>query len=605
MELNKFAPTKKNLNIYRGNATNQVLELKLNGNYTRDGIREYTQQLSNELEAKGFSGEMEVALKYEENWRAGYFSKVGEPIRLYEYHDSDNDITGEPEHFDEFRIYILRRPTAGGCDNKNNDCLYNCLVQALNDDNPFKTALNFKRQLGLQRDDMVDISKMPIIEEKLKNKYQINVEGDHIYTSSVKSLHQINVILQNGHYTLKKNTSVVSKYFNKNEKKPIIWENCTGNVKVYDGTHFEMDYKDFKNERQHFVTSPYVFIPKTQKKSMEETLDEFKKQADELKKHSKGVINLYKTGSHYNTALSLFNRFQNTITPDEISQQESQFLMKGTMAAMIWAEKYEGLAYKYDVTSMYPYLLQNPKFLIPVKKGECITLTNKEFQNKKVLSYGIYRAKIENENKKLFKTNVNNYYTHIDINQARVLGLKITMLEDNSPNAVIYSRDKLENANRIFKKFVTFLFDLKKKKVSGSKQILNILWGALSEINNSNYRYNTETNDTVTIPENNEITSIKPVDEKIILINCIKQTKCYKSNWGRIAPFVIAKGREMINNIMKNHIEHIKRVHTDGIISDVKLKIETGNELGELKYEGYCKNVKIVNNIKIIGDFVI
>ena len=65
----------------------------------------------------------------------------------------------------------------------------------------------------------------------------------------------------------------------------------------------------------------------------------------------------------------------------------------------------------------------------------------------------------------------------------------------------------------------------------------------------------------------------------------------------------MAKGRSTIAKIIEPHIEHVKRVHTDGFITDTKLNIKTGKDLGDLKYEGYCENVVIHNNIKIVGKF--
>jgi hypothetical protein len=54
---------------------------------------------------------------------------------------------------------------------------------------------------------------------------------------------------------------------------------------------------------------------------------------------------------------------------------------------------------------------------------------------------------------------------------------------------------------------------------------------------------------------------------------------------------------------MEPYIEHVKHVHTDGFITDVALDLKTGNDLSQVKFEGYVENCVIHNNIKIVGNF--
>ncbi len=46
---------------------------------------------------------------------------------------------------------------------------------------------------------------------------------------------------------------------------------------------------------------------------------------------------------------------------------------------------------------------------------------------------------------------------------------------------------------------------------------------------------------------------------------------------------------------MKDHIDELVFIHTDGFISKTKLNIQVGTNLGDLKYCGYCKNTQIIN----------
>ena len=97
-------------------------------------------------------------------------------------------------------------------------------------------------------------------------------------------------------------------------------------------------------------------------------------------------------------------------------------------------------------------------------------LTQKEFETKKFVSYGIYKCKIKpssNINKnKLFRFSKINYYTHIDINSAIEEKFEIEMIEDRNLNMLYYFRNCLIQDYLLFKLFIDYIFDLKKKEVS-------------------------------------------------------------------------------------------------------------------------------------------
>ena len=81
------------------------------------------------------------------------------------------------------------------------------------------------------------------------------------------------------------------------------------------------------------------------------------------------------------------------------------------------AAPYEEVAYKYDVNSMYGSILaSNMNF--PYTEGEFIVIKQKEMEKWKTekgsfFKYGIYRCMIEDP--VLFKYNIHNMYTHIDL----------------------------------------------------------------------------------------------------------------------------------------------------------------------------------------------
>ena len=83
----------------------------------------------------------------------------------------------------------------------------------------------------------------------------------------------------------------------------------------------------------------------------------------------------------------------------------------------------------------------------------------------------------------------------------------------------------------------------------------------------------------------------------------ITSTYQHKNNnfvydFGRMKPFLLSQGRLKLCELLVNHIENIEQVNTDGFKSSKKLDIECGDGIGELRYEGERKNVKIINLIK-------
>ena len=315
-----------------------------------------------------------------------------------------------------------------------------------------------------------------------------------------------------------------------------------------------------------------------------------------LKKESGGLINLYKSGSYKNAALDLFDRFTKFMKdPEEILQDEAFWISESSIGALIWADEYEGELYKYDYKSKYPALMKSQTLKFPIKRGEFQTIDKfGEF-----FQFGIYRCKItksEDENiNKLFRFNKVNYYTSISLENAKKLGLKIELIQDDRPNFLFYSRDKLITFNEVFKPFVEFMFDLKEKKVEKSKNILNILWGALCEVDKRKYFCDKEIN----ISDDEEIFEIRPYknNEDIDIISTNKINKRYKTNYARLNPFLVSQGRKDLSDLLLPIKENIKRIQTDGFLSTVKLHQNINVKLGELKYEGFTENGIIKNCI--------
>ena len=586
--------------------------------YSRAKIQKIGNEISQTLDDNNVHGLIWSCLKFDQYYRTAQASSIGNEVNLYDIDEYNNEDDarleeefklGQQSYFKKAIFYIGETPNnpAGGEDNKYNDCLFMCLHYALLNENPFKRAKQLKDFLGLKRADFVHIDDIHKIETALK-KVKINVTGDYIYSSTLQKERTINLKLINNHYTIDHSVNNKNSGFSYTEKKPIIHDNV--NKIMYDGVSLFQSTIEFIQECNHFRTD-YIIIPYVNKKiTIQQEYDNFIKTANRLKEISKGVINLYKTGTIKNTALYLFDKFTKTICiPEEIGQDEAIYLSESTLAAIINFTEYEGEAWKYDVKSMYPSIQASTRLVVPVKRGDFKILTEEEFNQLEYLAYGIYRCKIyesidPNVNK-LFRFNYYNKYNHIDLNTAKKIGLKIELIQDKKPNVLLYPRNKCLTCHELFNKFTQFLFPLKEiygKEEPIIKQILNILWGALSQTNEiRTITYDKEIN----IEDDKSINNIKPTrDERGTIIDVVENNYYFKSNFARLKPFLLSKGRSIIASIMFPYKDHVVRCHTDGFVVKNACDIKTGDKLGDLVYEGYSKHVVIKNNAKPKGNFV-
>lgn len=574
---------------------------KYNGNsFTEKEVKKISDEMSAYMEKKGLKGKIMTSMNYGVlGWRSGYFSDIGDDVRLYNPADSHINMEIVPQ-IKSFVVYsVIKQNPAGGNDIFN-DCLYNCLKDVLHIrlKTYFPTPESLKRYLGLKRCDKVPLDCIEKIEQKLKS-FQINVRGDYIYTSTVKSEKVINLLLIGEHYLVDAQKRKQLVNINFDEKIPLLYDKLT--FEIYDGKEKRKISIEEKYKLNSF-SSKYIIIDRERQRpkggyieiSLEEEYNKLIPIIENLKRESNGMINLYKSGNYKNTALHLFDSLTQYINrPEEILQDEAEWIKEASIGAIIFSECYEGELYKYDVKSMYPHLMTQQSLKFPLKRGEFQKLE----QLPEYPQFGIYRCKIlKSDNKdinKLFRFSEKNYYTSISLQHAKELNLKIELIQDNKPNSLCYSRDKLITFNEVFKPFVDILYDLKNRGVEKSKDILNRLWGALCEVETVKYFCDKEIN----ISSDEEIYELRPysLNEDIDIIETNKINKRYKTNYARLCPFLIAQGRKYIKDIMFEHKENIYLCHTDGFLINKKIHSNIDVEIGELKYEGFTTNGKINN----------
>ncbi len=141
-----------------------------------------------------------------------------------------------------------------------------------------------------------------------------------------------------------------------------------------------------------------------------------------------------------------------------------------------------------------------------------------------------------------------------------------------------------------------------KQKDKRFKEILNCLWGLLCKNKITTLRLDMDKECNIDLD----------TDEVEILSQCIKgnfmiieyeyiNKSSFVCDFARMKPFLLSNARLKLSELIYNHIDNIHKIHTDGFISSIELsKSLLGDDIGNLRFEGYRKNVKIFNVNKII-----
>ena len=316
----------------------------------------------------------------------------------------------------------------------------------------------------------------------------------------------------------------------------------------------------------------------------------------ELKKESKGTINMYKTGIYSNTALKLLYDYvnQTNIRPEKIEEYELRFLSFNGGAFRL-AKEYKGEMYKYDSRSYYSSIYSSSHCLIPIKKGILKHISTEELENNKYFEMGIYHCfieKPEGDLQKLFWINKENYYTHLELTYARSKGLKITMIEEDF-NLLHYPRSYCKVGSEIFGKFTKYLYDMKSKGIKSAKKLLNHIWGRIIKINAIKIIHKISDGEFYL---KKDIINTIPLDDDRIEVHVLNKNEIFGSNFARMKPFFLAKCRLTMSKHIEPIIDDVVYSHTDSIISKIPLNFKDNGKLGDFKYEGMLKDGWIKNH---------
>ena len=572
---------------------------------TRDNMKELCNNFKDHYLDQYGDGLVSISIEYPNRWySSNQISHLGDDISYF-HADQYEEFDDDPEEYSKFRFVFLPigpRLAAGGKD-PNNDCLITCLKRFINSKDKFYVlADELKELLGLERDEMIPISVMAEVEKYFNRKLKTNIpfaiyiSGDHAYTSVLKTNKKINLILSNGHYSIDETKIIKPKLLSRDEKPILMVDFVKDKIQAFDGKDYSVitheEYDDYKFKP---ITSPNIIVHKgfnaTTKKldySIEDAYQDYITMADDLKTKLKGKFNFYKCGSIKQMALNTFFKLTMSIQPEKISHHESQWIEDASFTALTYWENFKGTVYAYDVNSRYPSVMVKNTHYFPIKEGTYHQIAEFSRDHKANVIYGLYRCRIfKNTSKqyKFFEFNKYNMYTHLDINVAFDYGLKVELIQDTKANCLLYNSLDVVNGAHLFGSYINPIYELKKEKVKGSKDLLNTLWGGLCQSNEKSYSNNPDDEHHI---NEAKITSMH-IDDSKIRISCIfhKQSRLYKTDYARIKPFILSYGRVCMYWRYKQYESDIVRMHTDGFyLKNKPEKIQTGTELGHLKYEG-------------------
>jgi len=600
--------------------------------FTKGEAEEIANRVRTDVLNGGVKGEISVNILYNKNdgnpatWKTIPFRNLKEIIEFGgEYYPEEDPDRKRPKAINYNSIHaitvnIMKTGNNVMGESSNNDCLYyDCLKKSVPELENYgiKNAKYLKEICGVKRDDKIPVEKLSLIENMLTD-YKIILTGDYNYYSKKKAKETLYLYLDNEHVincnwepkrnsahipgvTLSSRNLIMYKFFGDPDKIK-----CYGQVENKKRS-FQMSIKD-KNKHNNADKSTELFVKCKNNSNLKEEYEGFIVNAEFIKKKLHEDYDLYKTGLISKSVLNRFLRLNRNINPESINPLEAQWIIScNTLSLTYYLKNYKGPGHEYDFASKYPSIYVHHDFMFPIKTGEFIFISKEEFNNMKFFKYGIYRAIVTGYNPKLFQLNKNNYYTHYDLNFAKKFGYEIDLIFDDQPNFLHYSPDKLIKGRKVFDTIVNELFKYKKKHTV-IKKLLNSLWGVLCEKNKD--KYFVSENKDCNIRYGMKIKSILRI-KNYDLVKCLNKINVFKTNWARIGPFITGFCRREMANILKPIENKVIRVHTDGFLTTEPIKFEEkdsrktgfikiGNNLGELKYEGYCENLHIINLNNII-----
>lgn len=512
-----------------------------------------------------------------------------------EYKDLFDFTDLEIEYFDI--LMFKEKPRHGGAD-KHNDCLYYTLKDC--GINKWMTPSLFKRFLGLKRDDMVDVKDL----NKIEHATNIGIElvGDEARYPVGNFKRIVTIRITMGHFSpfIRKTKGMVFKL--KKDKQFRLYQNKDCKIIYYDGENMtetmtrEINKKYFDVNLDE-VRKPFIKNYPETEPSFENLYKYMRKCIDDVKTDT-GFIDMYKTGWINRTfAYLMFPRIQALgYDFEDIEQYEYEYLEAATSGAYCWYKpnEYEKL-YEYDYSGYYPSLLMNKYFTVPFKAGKVEKLTTEQISKWKTFQSGLYFCEVEykEECKYKFRYNGKNCYTQYDLNNAKKLGLNITMNEEREHNFLHYRREDCFPIHQIFDKYYTEMDKFKQEHPENFiyKSLMSTNWGYLCSYLKHYIKFNEKGNGETDV----ENYTIKKYDKNTFEI--INNLSPYRYAYARFKPFILSKGRDIIFNEVLNKYENdCVRVQTDGFLMKKYIpEFDNIKKIGNIVLQGMMENVNLIS----------
>jgi hypothetical protein len=544
----------------------------------------------------------------EAGWRSGEFQKFNtdyedfELFNIFDYYDESDSIVKafldrvNIDNFDDykynkFNVYVkYDGDNTGGSDDKNNNCLFKCLLKSCSKktNHFFSKPSQLKFILGLKDDDKIPVEKINIIEKYMY--ISIRVEGDYIYEpTTIRPIH-INLILKNGHYTLKNDkihNQITKLIHNTKHSNSLIVCNFK---EYYDGN----DIQNYEGDIKKISGYSNTYIYKTTKNNLEEEYSKVLNDIKSLKQETD--INLLEYGNIPTASLKSFydlclkNNYG--ASPDELTQLESDWIQKATNGGIMYCIKNRTCdkAYCYDINSLYPHTLLNMSF--PASQGVFMNLATLP---EKIDYLFIAKVKVE-KGHQLFRYNRFNLYTSYDLQNAKRLKLSMDLINDEI-NCLSYKDARIIDGEHFFKPFINYWYEKKTNGVPFAKLILNSLWGALCQTNKLKYPINKD--NKLYCPDGYKLTKmtqgLNKTGYEYEFKNILTQ---FKYPYARLKPFLLSKSKShILTNSINYHLKNgtILYSHTDSLITNKPLTFKLSTEMGKWKLERQGKI--IIKNI--------
>ena len=517
--------------------------------------------------------------------------------------DSSPDIELRARYFE---IYVCNKPKQVkriGATDDNNDCLFNAINKAYNYNKSIlppniKTPKAFKKILNLERNDKVPFDLLPQIEQLFKASF--NITGSYEYQSPDIKLCHINLKCNGEHIELIKPADKIKTdvYVARNKKDIYtIYFKPDSSILVYNGKTIEtLSIDEYKLLQKSYQ---YMLLLCDSEENLKTDRYNYFMKADLLLEETNGLINYYKNQYDSKIAYYLFRNMSKTIAePEDLDAIEHKILDTAYRGGIHYAEKgdYKNV-YDYDMNQFYAYYMKQLNFIFPATKPIYKILTAQEFNELPFYNFGLFRVSFTNIHKLWTIGTKKSWYTHHDLNIAKLLNMKIVLVEHET-NALLYASKNCIRGNKCFENVIDYIDKLEKNQ-SISKYMKPIRTALFGVTTAKNKKYNIVKHDEKIECSDFLLESI--VDsEKSTVVETIDKNNIFKYSWARCGVFLTAYCRlKMIQILLKCNLDDIIQINTDGFISKTIIKdLKITKDMGDwkIKHTGDCiiKNSNVV-----------